>query len=97
MNIIKQNIQIDQALTLNATNPEIYKHVGPSERGRHDFISSTYGIKPIMGFGFDMYNSVFEVTNSNLKYAIAYADRNGYMYNPDEYDNLVDKFPEDFT
>lgn len=95
--IIKQNIQIDQALTLNATNPEIYKHVGPSESGRHDFISSTYGIKPIMGFGFDMYNSVFEVTNSNLKYAIAYADRNGYMYNPDEYDNLVDKFPEDFT
>ena len=44
-----------------------------------------------------MYNSAFEVMNSNLKYAIAYADRNGYMYNPDEYDNLVDKFPEDFT
>ena len=95
--IIKQNIQIDQALTLNATNPDIYNHIGPADGKMHNFQSSTYGIKPIIGFGFNMYNSIFDHPSGKFKYAIAYADNGGYMYNPDEYDAIIKEFPEDFT
>ena len=91
--VVKQNEPIDESLTLGATNPEIYNHIGTIGNERNDLSYITYGIKPIIGFGFNTYKSAFNVPGSdNLKQAIIYTDDFGNIIPQQEYEK---RFGED--